>query len=219
MLFDFHTHSFFSDGELSPIELIRRAHVNGYTVIGVTDHASMSNLDLIIYNVVKDCALAEKYWGIKAIPGVELTHVPAGYIDQAAGYAKKSGIKLVVVHGETIVEPVEPGTNCAALMSTYVDVIAHPGFISPEECSLAAKNNIFLELSARGGHSLSNGHVAQVALAKNAKLLVNSDAHAPKDLLTFDFARKVASGAGISTAQINDVLIENPKLLLKRINC
>jgi len=28
-LYDFHMHSFFSDGALLPMELIRRAHVNG----------------------------------------------------------------------------------------------------------------------------------------------------------------------------------------------
>ncbi|HLE81453.1 MAG TPA: PHP domain-containing protein, partial [Dehalococcoidia bacterium] len=33
-MYDFHTHTFLSDGVLSPIELIRRAHVKGYRVIG-----------------------------------------------------------------------------------------------------------------------------------------------------------------------------------------
>ena len=142
MIHDFHTHSFFSDGVLSPIELIRRAHMSGYKTIGVTDHASMSNLEIIIPNVAKDCLLAEKYWGIRAIPGVELTHVPAEYIGQCAQYAKQLGAKLIIVHGETIVEPVEPGTNRAALMSTNVDILAHPGLITTEEAFFAKNNGL-----------------------------------------------------------------------------
>ena len=38
-LYDFHAHSFFSDGELLPMELIRRAVVKGYTALAITDHA------------------------------------------------------------------------------------------------------------------------------------------------------------------------------------
>ena len=48
MTFDFHTHSFFSDGVLSPIELIRRAHVAGYRAIAVTDHIGLANMESTI---------------------------------------------------------------------------------------------------------------------------------------------------------------------------
>ena len=217
MVFDFHTHSFFSDGVLSPIELIRRAYVAGYSAIGVTDHASMSNLETIIRDVVKDCQLAEKYWKIKAIAGVEITHVPADYIDECARYAKQLGAHLVVVHGETIVEPVEPGTNRAALLSLHVDILAHPGFLTLDEASLAAKNNIYLEISARKGHSLTNAHVVNMALIAGAKMLVNSDGHEPDDLLSADFSRKIALGAGVPEEDLDAVLRANPHTLLQKL--
>ena len=123
MTFDFHTHSFFSDGVLSPIELIRRAHVAGYRAIAVTDHVGLANIEQVIREVSRDCLLAEKHWGIKALPGVELTHIPAAAIGECAKLAKKCGAKVVVVHGETPVEPVEPGTNRAALMSDRKSVV------------------------------------------------------------------------------------------------
>jgi predicted metal-dependent phosphoesterase TrpH len=44
-MYDFHTHTFLSDGVLSPIELIRRALVRGYKAIGVTDHVGVGNLE------------------------------------------------------------------------------------------------------------------------------------------------------------------------------
>jgi predicted metal-dependent phosphoesterase TrpH len=34
-MIDLHTHSFLSDGELLPSELVRRAKVKGYRIIGI----------------------------------------------------------------------------------------------------------------------------------------------------------------------------------------
>ena len=45
MIYDFHTHTFLSDGGSSPIGLIRFAVAAGYRCIAITDHASYSNLD------------------------------------------------------------------------------------------------------------------------------------------------------------------------------
>ena len=42
-------------------------------------------------------------------------------------------------------EPVEPGTNEAAIRSPWVDVLAHPGLITPEEARLAAERGVRLE--------------------------------------------------------------------------
>jgi len=214
---DFHTHSFFSDGELLPSELIRRAVDKEYAVIGITDHAGMSNMDSIIDGVCRDCHIAEKYWDIKAIPGIEITHVPAGYIAECAAYARSRGIGLIVVHGETMVEPVEPGTNHAAICSGMVDILAHPGFLSQEDARLAAENGVFIEVTARSGHSLTNAIVAQRALSAGARILINSDAHAPHDLMSKAFARRVGLGAGIPQDHIDTVLFRNPELLLERI--
>ena len=91
----------------------------------------------------EDCRLAAEYWGIKALVGVELTHVPAGAIGTLARRARTYGAEIVVVHGETIVEPVEAGTNRAAVNCPEVDILAHPGLITPEEAAAAKKNGSF----------------------------------------------------------------------------
>jgi len=176
VIYDFHTHTFHSDGILSPIELIRRAFVTGYTAIAITDHVAIGSLGRVIKEISDDCALARAYWNILAIPGIELTHIPPQAISDIAAKAKEMGAWLVVVHGETSVEPVEKGTNLAAVQSPHVDILAHPGLITPEEATLAAQNDIFIELTARRGHSTANGHVALVSQKANAKLLLNSDA-------------------------------------------
>ncbi len=167
--------------------------------------------------LVWECELASKEMGITAIPGVELTHVPAHLIAEAALKAKGLGAQIVIVHGETITEPVEPGTNMAALKSPHVDVLAHPGMLSEVEARLARARGICLELTSRRGHSLTNGHVARVALAAGAPLIVNSDAHAPEELLTAAVANHVALRAGLTTEEATATLQTNPQVLLKKL--
>ena len=79
MIYDFHTHTSLSDGALSPIELIRRALINKYHAIALTDHASFGELSRIIQETAEICAVARSHWDILAIPGIELTHLPAPF--------------------------------------------------------------------------------------------------------------------------------------------
>lgn len=116
-MIDLHTHSLFSDGELLLSELIRRAHSIGYRAIAVTDHMDSSNLDFLIPRVVLAMAeLSDVYPGMKLIPGTELTHIPPSMISNMVAKARYLGAKIVIVHGETLVEPVQPGTNRAELL-------------------------------------------------------------------------------------------------------
>ena len=215
-LYDFHSHSFFSDGGLLPMELIRRAHVKGYTALAITDHASPSNIEELVEKVSRDCALAWEQWGFPVLPGVELTHCPPRSIARLAAQAKRAGAKIVVIHGETLVEPVPPGTNRASVECPDVDVLGHPGLLTEEEAALAFQNNVFLEITSRRGHCLGNGNTAVLARAAGAKLLVNSDTHSPGDLHTEEFARTVALGAGLTPSEADAALYENPLLLLAR---
>ncbi len=211
---DFHTHTVFSDGELIPMELIRRAAVADHRAVAITDHASFSSIDWIAKQIAKDCSRADA-WGIEAIPGVEITHVPVRYIAESVRMAKDAGAEIVVVHGETPVEPVEPGTNHAAVSNPDVDILAHPGPITEEDARLAAENGVYLEISCRKGHSLSNGHVATTASRAGARLLVNTDTHSPDDLSSMAIATTVARSAGLNPDQIRTALVSNPESLLR----
>jgi len=95
-------------------ELVRRAKVKGYTTLGISDHADSTNLEMVVGATLNLVEKARFYEGITIIPGVELTHVPKKLIGELIRHARNLGAFYVVVHGETIVEPVEEGTNRAA---------------------------------------------------------------------------------------------------------
>ncbi len=205
-MIDLHTHTFFSDGALVPAEHLRRVEVLGYTAVAITDHADSSNMDFIIPRMIQAARDLNPFSRTRLLPGIELTHVPPALIGPLTRKARELGAQVVVVHGETIVEPVAPGTNLAAI-EAGADILSHPGFLTEAEALLAAQNGVFLELSGRKGHCLTNGHVARMALRKGAKLVVNADAHAPGDFLTADMARMVALGAGLSEEEYKQIQI------------
>jgi histidinol phosphatase-like PHP family hydrolase len=207
-LYDLHTHSILSDGEMLPIELIRRMAVLGYTTVAITDHVDTSNTISVIQSLdlVRESA---KIFGVKLLCGVEITHVPPSQIADLAKSAKDSGADIVIVHGETPVEPVAAGTNHAACSCKYVNVLAHPGLITREDAILAAKNGIALEITSRGGHNRTNGHVALVAREAKCQIVVDSDAHAPHDILDERAKFVVAKGAGLTDAECKQVISLN----------
>jgi putative hydrolase len=210
-MIDLHTHSLFSDGVLVPSELVRRAVMKGYEVIAITDHADASNLDFTIPRVAAVCKELSRRWKITALPGVELTHIPTETFAELTERARSLGAVVVVAHGETPVEPVHPGTNRAAI-EARVDILAHPGLITKEEAGLAARNGVYLEITSRKGHSLSNGHVAGMAEEAGAKLVIDTDSHEPGDLITDEFARVVLRGAGLAEEKIVAVLKNSREL-------
>lgn len=204
-MYDLHTHTIYSDGELLPAELIRRAAVLGYQTIGITDHADRSNITSIVHTLdpMRDTARA---YGIRLLVGVEITHVPPVEIPILAHEARDAGADIIIVHGETITEPVAPGTNAAACACTDVDVLAHPGLISIADARLARENTVALEITSRGGHNRTNGHVVCVARAEECLLAVNSDTHAPSDLMGMAERVQVARGAGLTEVESVSIL-------------
>jgi putative hydrolase len=213
---DLHTHTFFSDGELLPSELLRRAQALGYVAIAIADHGDASNLEEIFKRLYGFLCEQRDDFSVAIIPSVELTHVPPSRIAALARRAKELGAGLVVVHGETVVEPVAKGTNRAAVECPDVDILAHPGLITLEEARRAEQTGVSLEISSRRGHALTNGLVAQVAREAGALLVLNTDAHAPDDLMDQAMARIVARGAGLNEAEVEAVTATNPQRLVER---
>jgi putative hydrolase len=196
-MIDLHTHSLLSDGELLPLELARRAKVKGYTTLGISDHVDVTNIEHVATSILKISEKGEYHEGIRVVPGVEITHSPARFVGEMILRARKLGISYVVVHGETIAEPVEEGTNRAAIEAA-VDILAHPGLITEEDVIRAKEQGVLLEISARKGHSLTNGHVARLAKKVGARLIFDTDSHNPSDLTDDNQALRIILGAGLS---------------------
>ncbi len=212
---DFHVHSLLSDGDLLPSEVLRRAVQTGMVGMAFADHADASNIERIVAALSR---LVQEQ-GNDYCPfliGVELTHVAPASIARLAHLAREAGAEIVLVHGETLVEPVAAGTNRAAVECADVDILAHPGLLTEEEARLAAANGIYVEITSRRGHCLANGHVARIARQAGARMLVNTDTHSPSDLIDLSMARRVALGAGLSPSEVETAVLDHPAALFQR---
>ena len=138
------------------------------------------------------------------MPGIELTHLPPEQFKPLASYARKQGLKIIIAHGETPIEPVVKDTNKLALAAD-IDILAHPGLITDEDTLLAKRKGIFLEVTSRHGHSDTNLHVINQARKFEAKLILDQDAHAPEDIIPPEQLVNIGIAAGLTKNEIEKI--------------
>jgi len=214
-MYNLHAHTFLSDGELLPSEVAMRYQDKGYCVIAITDHADYSNIKQIAKAIVEFCKRWPKDSAIKVLPGVELTHLPPEQFKPLAALARKAGIKIIIAHGETCVEPVAKDTNRLSLLAD-IDILAHPGLISDSDTELAARRGIFLEITSRNGHSQTNAHVIKQARKFNAKLILNNDSHRPEDIISPEQLIQVGKDCGLTQSEIDKIYQDVKEFLITK---
>lgn len=77
-LADLHVHSVYSDGEDEPAEIVRKAGLKGLSIIGVSDHDSISG--------VREAIIAGEKQGVEVIPATELSAIYNGADTHVLGY-------------------------------------------------------------------------------------------------------------------------------------
>ncbi|WP_338630630.1 PHP domain-containing protein [Clostridium baratii] len=82
---DFHVHTNFSDGLLSPKDVVKRASNNGVSILAITDHDTIDGISEAIEE--------SKLHNIKIIPGIELSTNYNGESIHVLGYFKDDSYK------------------------------------------------------------------------------------------------------------------------------
>ncbi|MFC2091535.1 histidinol phosphate phosphatase domain-containing protein [Elusimicrobiota bacterium] len=211
---DLHMHTFFSDGILSPAELVYRCKLKGCQAIAITDHADYSNYEFVISSISRAASKLRDFYEIEVITGVELTYIPPDDIQEMVSNSRQKGAELVIVHGETTAEQVPPGTNMAAVVSKC-DILAHPGRLSDEEAKTAAVNDVCIEITTRRGHRMTNKEVFMKAKKYGCPVLLNTDSHDPDDLLDEDKITGVLDQCGLDNKYYDEFLKTSCNLIEK----
>lgn len=82
---DYHIHSYYSDGTMSPVDLVRKYKDAEYDIISLTDHDGIDGL--------KEASIAAEALKIKFVPGVELSteHEFKGFKEDTPEKRKNEG--------------------------------------------------------------------------------------------------------------------------------
>ncbi len=75
---DYHIHSYYSDGTMSPVELVRKYHDDEYEIISITDHDGIGG--------IQEALIAGEALKIKVVPGIELSTEYHGHEIHLLGY-------------------------------------------------------------------------------------------------------------------------------------
>jgi len=212
LLVELHTHTIFSDGCLTASELVRRYEHAGYAGVAITDHVDMTNYDFVIERNLRAAGELGASTAVRVVAGAELTHVPPVLIGGLVAKCRDAGAGIVLVHGETIVEPVALGTNHAAI-EAGADVLAHPGMITEEDLELAAGLGVCIEITGRKGHCLTNGRIVAVGRKLGVSFTYGTDCHDPSDINSEEQVRRILGGAGLDEGEV-DVVMQNGVNLL-----
>jgi len=215
-MIDLHTHTLLSDGDLIPTELARRAEVLGFRALGLADHVDTAMVDWVVPQLVRVAADLAPLMKMRVVAGAEVTHCRPQHVAGMVARARQLGARIVIVHGETPVEPVVEGTNRAAI-EAGCDILAHPGLLTEEDAALAARRGVLLEISGRVGHCLANGHVAEMARRSGAQVVFGSDAHRPEDLRSRREAERVLAGAGLEPEEIASAFAAAERLVARAV--
>ena len=213
--YNLHAHTLLSDGQLLPSEVAVRSMALGYRALAITDHADYSNIKPACRAIIEFCRKWPKDSKIKVLPGIELTHLPPEQFKPLASYARKKGIKVIIAHGETPLEPVVKDTNKLALLAD-IDILAHPGLITDEDTLLAKDKGIFLEITSRHGHADANHHVINQARKFGAKLILSHDSHAPEDIIPPEQLINKGIEAGLTKNEIEQIHTHVENFLKRR---
>jgi histidinol phosphatase-like PHP family hydrolase len=82
---------------------------------------------------------------------------------------------------------------------------------------VAVKNNVYMELTTRKGHSYTNAHVYKKANAFGCKCVINNDFHVPGDYLSINLIHNVLLGIGLVEEEIKKIFENNKNIFIKKM--
>ncbi len=210
---DYHVHV--GEGYLLPSEAMRYGRRAGYKALGLLVRADSATLPLLLPWLLQMVRHYSLYAEVEAFAGVELVHVPPQLMPEAVAEARTLGAALVVGHGESLGDVVERGSNLAAIQAG-VDILAHPGLLTPEDAYMAAERGVILELSTAPRHSLCNARVAALAQQTGCGLVLNGDVKRQEDFASPDLRQGTLLGAGL-TEEGMELVQDTTAVLLQRL--
>ncbi len=221
---DVHSHSNWSDGKATMLEMARGAETFGYRYLGVTDHSPRIK---VVNGLGAERLLAQSHEmaevqkavpGVALLQGIEVDILEDGSLDLPDAVLELLDVVIASPHVKLRQER-EAMTErmLRAVAHPHVDVIGHPtgrrpGSREGADYDLeavfkeAARNNVALEIDCDPARMDLSPEMARLALDCGCNFTLDADAHSPAEFAYVPMGLWMARRAGIPEDRILNFL-------------
>jgi putative hydrolase len=221
---DVHSHSTWSDGKATMLEMARGAEAMGYTYLGVTDHSPrikvVNGLDAnrLLAQSREMAEVQAQVPGVALLQGIEVDILEDGSLDLPDIVLELLDVVIASPHVKLRQEPAAMTERMLRAVShPHVDVIGHPTGRRPGSregatydfeavFKEAARHHIALEIDCDPARMDLSPEMARVALDLGCNFSMDADAHAPAEFAYVPMGMWMARRAGIPQDRILNFL-------------
>jgi putative hydrolase len=217
---DIHSHSTWSDGRATMLEMARGAEAMGYTYLGVTDHSPrikvVNGLDAnrLLAQSREMAEVQAQVPGVALLQGIEVDILEDGSLDLPDMVLELLDVVIASPHVKLRQEPAAMTERMLRAVShPHVDVIGHPTGRRPGSreganydfeavFKEAARHQVALEIDCDPARMDLSPEMARLALELGCSFSMDADAHAPAEFAYVPMGMWMARRAGIPQERI-----------------
>jgi putative hydrolase len=217
---DIHSHTTWSDGRATMLEMARGAKALGYRYLAVTDHSPrikvVHGLDAgrLLAQSQEMAEVQQQVKGLTLLQGIEVDILEDGALDLPDPVLEILDIVIASPHVKLRMEPeAMTARMMRAVSNPHVDVIGHPtgrrpgsreGATYDFEAVLkeAARQGVAVEMDCDPARMDLSPEMARLALECGCNFALSSDAHAPAEFAYVPMGAWMARRAGIPEDRI-----------------
>jgi putative hydrolase len=219
---DIHSHTKWSDGRATMLEMAQGAQAMGYRYLGITDHSPRItvvhglNAERLVAQSREMAEVQKKVDGVTLLQGIEVDILEDGALDLPDAVLEILDVVIASPHVKLRQEPAAMTERMMRAVShPHVDVIGHPTGRRPGSregatydfeavFKEAAKNGIALEIDCDPARMDLSPEMARMARDLGCDFVVDGDAHAPAEFAYVPMAMWMARRAGIPQERIRN---------------
>jgi putative hydrolase len=217
---DVHSHSDWSDGKATMLEMAKGSEAMGYRYLGVTDHSPRItvvhglNAERLLAQSVQMAEVQKQVPGVTLLQGTEVDILEDGALDLPDAVLELLDIVIASPHVKLRQDPAAMTERMLRAAShPHVDVIGHPTGRRPgsrEGASYdfeavfkeAARHHVALEIDCDPARMDLSPEMARLAFECGCNFTLDADAHSPAEFAYVPMAMWMARRAGIPQDRI-----------------
>jgi putative hydrolase len=221
---DVHSHSSWSDGRATMLEMAKGAEAMGYHYLGVTDHSPRIKVvngldaDRLLAQSREMAEVQAQVPSVALLQGIEVDILEDGTLDLPDMVLELLDVVIASPHVKLRQEPAAMTERMLRAVShPHVDVIGHPTGRRPGSreganydfeavFKEAARHHVALEIDCDPGRMDLSPEMARLALECGCNFTLDADAHAPAELAYVPMGMWLARRAGIPQDRILNFL-------------